>query len=210
MRVPHPDTGVPLLDRDYAPGGGVNAHSLEKVLIAESFYKKDAMYLLENAPAAYWGSVLAALTRWYFMSPMAYDDSLPSHNRECIGPVVHKTNALFLPDEEGIERLLVVTLPLTLLYALYRVLGARGTLESERAIVGSILFMLPLIAYVTLSTALVAVGDFSRYRYNVDPFYVILFALLATDAVERGKGLWRSARLRFRWGRPSRAAMRGT
>ena len=40
----------------------------------------------------------------------------------------------------------------------------------------------------------VAVCDFMRYRYNLDPFYVILFALLATDLVERGKKAWRSSR----------------
>jgi hypothetical protein len=209
MRIAHPPTGVPLLDLDYAPGGGVNAHSLEKVLIAESFYKKDAMYLLANEPAAYWQSVFNALTGWYFMSPMDYDDSVPTPNREHIRRAVKETNALFLPDENGTERLLVVVLPLTVLYGLYRVLGARGSLESERSIVGAILFMLPIIAYVTFSTELVAVGDFSRYRYNVDPFYVILFALLATDCVERTKTLWRSAR-RFQWGRPSRAATLGT
>jgi hypothetical protein len=31
----------------------------------------------------------------------------------------------------------------------------------------------------------VAVGDFCRYRFNVDPFYLILFVLLVTDLGHR-------------------------
>jgi len=199
MRVVHPPTGIPLLDIDRAPDGRVNAHSLEKVLIAERFYKKDAMVLLANAPDDYARSVFDALTSWYFMSPMDYDPSVSSSNRVRIRPAVEKTNALFLPDDKGTQWLLVVALPLIVLYGVYRAFGARGTLESERSIVGAILFMLILIGYVTFAPAVVSAGDFSRYRYNVDPFFVILFALLLTDGVERTRKLWSFARRRSQW-----------
>jgi len=192
MRVAHPPTGVPLLDLDLSPGGGVNAHSLEKLLIAETIYKKDAKYLLTNAPEGYLRSFMDSLTHVYFESPMDYDPSLQSPNREHLRSVIDKTNALFLPEADGTERLLVVLLPVLFLYGIYRVTGARGTLESERSIAGAISYMLVVIMYVTFATTAVAVGDFQRYRYNLDPFYVILFALLATDGVERAKRAWRS------------------
>jgi hypothetical protein len=198
MRIAHPTTGVPLLDMDLVPGGGVNAHSLEKVLIAERFYKKDALYLLAHDSDAYLRSVLNALTVQDFESPMDYDATLTAPNRENLQTLVNETNAIFLPDRNGTERLLVVLLPVLFLYGLYRVTGARGALESERSIAAAISFMLVLIAYVTLAMALVAVGDFSRYRYNIDPFYVILFALIATDCVEHARRAWRSVVSRLR------------
>ncbi len=185
MRIPHPPTGVPILDVESPPGGQVNAHSLEKLLIAETIYKKDAKYLLAHAPLAYVRSFLDALTHAYFESPMDYDPSLRSANRDNLQPIVDKTNKLFLPAPDGTERLLVVLLPLLFLYGVYRVTGARGSLESERSIAGAISFMLVLMVYVTFAMTAVAVGDFQRYRYNLDPFYVILFALLVTDVVER-------------------------
>jgi hypothetical protein len=192
LRISHPPTGVPILDLDVVPSG-VNAHSLEKVLIAESFYKKDAKFLLAHYPTAYLRSFVEAV-REYFASPMDYDDSLVTPNRDNLRTVVEETNAVFLPDDGGTEWLLVVLLPVLFLYGLYRITGARGALESERSITGAIAYMLILIAYVTIAMTGVAVCDFMRYRYNLDPFYVILFALLATDLVERAKRAWRSSR----------------
>jgi hypothetical protein len=193
LRVAHPATGVPLLDLEYTPDGAVNAHAIENVLIAETFYKKDALYLLRHRSEAYWRSVLEALSSGYFASSLAYDQSLVSPNRLRLQAIARATDALFLPAADGTQRLLVVVLPLTFVYGLYRLLGGRGRLESERSVVAALSYMLPIIAYVTVATTMVSFGDFSRYRFNIDPFYVILFALLVTDGLERAASLRRRA-----------------
>jgi hypothetical protein len=194
LRIPHRPTGIPLLDMESTPDGSVNPHTIESVLIAEKYYKRDAIFLLEHDSDAYWRGVFRALTHDYFLSPLAYDETLKSTNRDTLIGLEGKTEPLLLPDREGTPRVLVVALPLTLLYGLYRVLGMRGTLESERSTVAGISYLLLVITYVTLATTLVSFGDFSRYRFNVDSLYVILFALMATDFVQRAA----------RWGRRER------
>jgi hypothetical protein len=187
LRVPHAPTGVPLLDLEYAPDGSLNAHALEKVLIAESFYKRDALYLLRHAPDAYWRSFFEALTQSYFHSPLDYDESISSPNRDNLSAVVERTNIVFLPDQARVQRVLLVLLPLALLYGLHRLLGSRGVLESERSTGAVIVCSLVVVSAVTLETAAISFGDFCRYRYNLDPYYLILLSLLATDFAERAR-----------------------
>jgi len=194
LRIAHMPTGVPLLDLEYAPDGSLNAHPLEKVLIAESFYKKDALYLFLHAPDAYWRSVFEALTQSYFHSPLDYDKSISSPNRDKLSAFVEKTNVVFLPDKEGVQRVLVVLLPLAFLYGLHRVLGARGVLESERSTAAVIVCMLVVVSSVTLATVAISFGDFCRYRYNLDPYSLILLSLLATDVAEGARRALRSRR----------------
>lgn len=192
LRVPYAPTGVPLLDLETTPDGSVNAHALENVLLAETVFKKDALYLLRNETRAYLRSVFNALTTWYFESPLNYEESRPDPNKSNLRPLTEKIDAVFLPDANGVQRLLMFSFPLTVLYGLYRVLGGRGTLESERSTVAAVSYMLLLIVYVTFATTAVSCGDFSRYRYNIDPFYVILFSLLATDCAHRCRAALRA------------------
>ena len=165
----------------------LNAHALEKVLIAESFYKRDALYLLRHAPDAYWRSFFEALTQSYFHSPLDYDESISSPNRDNLSALVERTNIVFLPDQARVQRVLLVLLPLALLYGLHRLLGSRSVLESERSTGAVIVCSLVIVSAVTLETAAISFGDFCRYRYNLDPYYLILLSLLATDFAERAR-----------------------
>ena len=178
LRVPHSPTGIPLLDLESTPDGSMNAHAIEIVLIAEKHYKREALSLLQNVPAAYFRAVLSALTHDYFLSPFEAADSINRLKLEAFNGRVEK---LLLPDRDGLPRLLVIALPMTLLYGIYRVFCARAVLESERSTVAAISCILVIVLYVTVATTLISCAEFSRYRFNVDPLYVVLFSLMATD-----------------------------
>jgi hypothetical protein len=191
LRIPHKPTGVPLLDLETTPDGNPNPHAIEKVLIAEKHYKHDALYLLRHHFDYYWRSVIEGLTVWYFTSPMDYDDTIQTDNRKILSSVAKRTDRWLLPDSQGRLLTLVVGLPITLIYGLYRLLGPRTLLESERSTVAAFSYMLLIIAYVTFATTLISVGDFSRYRFNIDPFYLIIFVLMLTDCAKHATVLWR-------------------
>jgi hypothetical protein len=197
LRVAHPPTGIPLLDLEQTPDGAPNAHALGHVLIAENYFKPAAEYLLRHYPDAFGRGFLHALTRDYFHSAMDHDDTLYSTTREKLRPVVDRVDSLLWRDQERVLLALVIGMPITLLYALYRVLGPRSWLESERSAVAAIWYMLLLIAYVTVAVTVIAVGDFCRYRFNVDPFYLILFVLLVTDLGHHSAAWWRRLRTRL-------------
>jgi hypothetical protein len=42
-------------------------------------------------------------------------------------------------------------------------------------------YMLLTIVYVTGTTVLISYGEFNRYRFDIDPFYLVLCVLLLRD-----------------------------
>ncbi len=197
FRVAHAPTGVPLLDLERMPDGGANAHALEHVLVAERYYRADALFLLRHYPESYWASVREALTTQYVTSA-AYVDCLGGRENfqrvkivraaaeaaaVAVGPV--------LPN--GGRRLLALVfgLPAALLYGVARLLGPRALAESERAARSAIAYAIVTIGYVSVATLLVSFGDFNRYRFDVDPLYLVLATLAVSDA---GRGMARALR----------------
>lgn len=104
LRIPHPPTGVPLLDRSHAPSGRWNAHAFEYLLLSSKYYEPDGRYLVSHYPGEYARSVAIA-------------------------------------------------------YALL------------------------IVGYVASVSLLISCGDFSRYRFDLDPFHLLFSALLFSDLV---------------------------
>jgi hypothetical protein len=181
LRVKHEPTGVPLLDMPRLPNGRGNTHTLEYLLIADKFYKPDGKYLLEHYPDAYARSVWSALADWYVSSPTR-DIVLPqTFNYKRLKKVDTTFNELLLPGENGRLWVVIVLVPILLVYGCYRVLRMRALLASERPIVVGVLYMLLTISYAALGTTMVSSADFSRYRFDVDPFYLILLMMLVSQ-----------------------------
>jgi hypothetical protein len=180
LRVPHKPTGVPLLDLERTPSGRWNAHALEYLLLARKYYKPDAEYLISHYPEAYLKSVWDALP-WY-VSSQTRDGMLPRtqnfHRVEKLAETINKWGGKGKDDRLFA---LVIGLPLTLAYGFYRVVRKRGRRESQRISVAAIAYMLLTICYVTCVAVMVSWGDFSRYRFDIDPFYLVLFAVLLSD-----------------------------
>ncbi len=194
LRVKVEPTGVPLLDMARAPNGRANTHTLEYLLIADEFYKRDGKLLLKHYPDAYAASVADALFNWYPSSPTR-DIVLPQTvNYERVKRLDAKLNQLAGANGDGRLLALVIALPAALLYGIYRLVRTKAHLASERTIVAMILFMVLTIVYAALGTTLVSSGDFSRYRYDVDPFYLVLCAMLTTDATSALRRVYRRAR----------------
>jgi hypothetical protein len=191
--VPHPPTGVPLLDFDRAPGGGHNSHALEHVLVGEAHYRPDALYLLRHYPAVYVESVWDALSTQYVSSPANVDCLDVERNFERLAPVRALADAAFVPVGQKRFLALILGLPLALFYAVYRLIGGRAAAESERTTRTAVAFALLTIGYSSAATLLISFGDFSRYRYEIDPLYLVLLVLLVADVA-------RGATRRFRRG----------
>jgi len=205
LRVPHKPTGVPLLDLDRAPSGRWNAHAIEYLLLARKYYKPDATYLITHYPGVYIKSVWNALS-WYASSP-SKDGMLPwTQNFLRLQDLLETVNRWGGKDKDDRLLALVIGLPLTWAYAAYRLFRRRARRGSQPTSVAAIAYMLLTISYVTCVAILVSWGDFSRYRYEIDPFYLVLFALLLSDvgprliAVAKAIGQWVRNRPRLRLG----------
>jgi hypothetical protein len=197
LRVPHPPTGVPLLDMATTPDGRANTFTLEYTLMTEKYARKDGQMLLSRYPKVYARAVLKDLGGWY-MTPLTRD--LVMHRTANRRRVLVVENAIgWLLGEDKTQRYwgYAFAFPTALLYAAWRLLRARAALASERSTVALLGFMLMTIVYVSLSTTMISYGDYSRYRFDVDSFYLVILVLLLTDL---RAGLGRVVRwIRDRW-----------
>jgi hypothetical protein len=198
------ETGVPLLDVKKTATGRSNTHSLEHLMVADRYYKPDGKYLLKNYPIAYANAVRWAITDWYMSSPTR-DIVLPRFaNYKRLGRLDTKLNKLAGLRPTGQILAVMILVPLALAYGVYRLVRTRARLASERSSVVAIAFLLLTILYAGLGTTLVSYGDFSRYRFDVDPFYVILLVLLATQVARFFVRLTKRAFARLRRVAPAR------
>jgi hypothetical protein len=182
LRLPHPPTGVPLLDRERAPNGRWNAHALEYLLITRKYYQPDAIYFLTHYPGEYWRRIRQALSE--YCSATTRDSMLKrTANHHKLRPWIGAINRLFRPNSA--ERLLglVLGLPLIFSYGCLRATRALWVGGSQRATGTVLAYLIVAILYVTAVTVLVSCGDFSRYRFDIDPFYLVILGLLLSDLV---------------------------
>lgn len=182
LRVPHEDTGVPLLDMPRSPSGRANLHTLEYLMIVDRYYKPDGKYLLRHYPEAYLEGVKSALTDWYVSSPSRDVTLIRTQNYKELRPIEGPIEKWLGIHGYGRMWALMIGLPLSFAYGAYRILRSRAGLPSERSAQAAMAFMLVTIGYVTLGTTLISYGDFSRYRYEIDSFYLILFVLCLSHA----------------------------
>jgi hypothetical protein len=181
FQIPHALTGVPLLDLDTLPGGVYNPHALEHVLVAERYYRRDAIYLLTHYPGVYWRSVWDGLSSEYVSSAAVMPILRKQINHRRLAKLESWADRALGRLADGRLILLMVGLPLAVLYGFHRVRGPRARRESERSSVAAFLYMLLAIVYVTGTTVLVSYGEFNRYRFDIDPFYLVLSVLLLRD-----------------------------
>lgn len=182
FKVPHAPTGVPLLDFDHVPEDGANnPHALEHVLVAEKYYKPDALYLLAHYPGAYAAAVWDSLSRGYVMSAITVEgleDELDAARLEKPTGVIDRAMGA---TADGRLVVLMILLPIAILYGLSQIVGRRASLGSRRTTVAATTFALFVIAYEGSVTTLVSFGDMARYRFDVDALYFVLVVLLSSD-----------------------------
>jgi len=179
LRIKHAKTGVPLLDMDRVPGGRANPHALEYLLLSEKYYEPDARYLVAHYPDAYVRSVLAALTE--YTGSTINDTNLPgTGNYTRVSRVSDAIDRVFGRHEGKSLTLVWFGLPALLVFGAYRAVKSLR-LASQRATGAVLGYMLLTIAYVSSVSLLISCGDFSRYRFDIDPLHLILLALLLTD-----------------------------
>jgi hypothetical protein len=204
--VPHRPTGVPLLDLDHPPGGGNNAHALEHVLVAENVYRPDAVYLLKHYPGTYAWSIWNALSSQYVSSAALADGLDGAKNFNRLDPVRSIVERCLGVGRDHRLLALMFALPLSVLYGLYRIGAIGAVVESERTSGIVIAFALLGILYAGGVTLLVSYGDFGRYRFEVDPLYLVLIALglnEAGDAIRRAASWFARSLARRRLSDPS-------
>lgn len=194
VRVPHEPTGIPALDDLQAPSGRMNANALEHVLIAERYYKQDAVFLLRTYPGVYAKASLRALFLGMPGSPTQDATLVKSPNYPRLASTDRALKRAVLTDKDGFSPVIAALLVFGLGAGALRLAGWPRRESGPRLGRAFAVFALVTILYTMTVTALVSWGDFPRYRYEVDGLLWILVALGA-------HGVFRATLSRLRHGR---------
>lgn len=196
IAVSTPPRGIPLFD-EAVIDGQINYHSLGYLRVAEQYAKRDAIHLVRRHRAAYVRSVVYALTTGTAQSSL--DDMVlgDSNNRKRIAPAEALITRLGGRRKDGSLLALRVLEPFAWAFALVFVIGLRDPRASSLSARVALAFAGTAIAYTTLATALVSYGDFSRYRFEVDALYLVVWAVAAETIVSVASEAIRRARARL-------------
>ncbi len=174
-----PVTGVMALDVLTRPNGSTNANALQYAYIADTSMR-DAKLLLRRYPQWYLRSVRDALFEGYFRSAANDFNITKAPVYAPFKELDEELTARFDPQPDESLRVLTVSLPLALLYGIARLLSPRSWVRSQRATATALAMVLATILYAA-SSLLISYGDFARYRFEVDVYYVVLLAMLFDD-----------------------------
>jgi len=180
MRMPLKKTGVAMLDDPLIQEATPNAHALEYVLIAREYYKEDFLKLVKMYPHRYIESVATGL--YGAMSPVTNDMMVDlSNNYDKLKFYIDLAERyILLVNSEGKSYTLLLSLPILFIYGLYFTIRNKS-LPSLSIPSG---FAVLCIGYIVLSTSAISFGDFARYRYDVDPLFMIIMSLLITSITD--------------------------
>lgn len=201
-------TGIPVLDQRTKPASGVqNWNCLEWLIVTEEIIK-DGCVILKHYPQGYLESLKRAYAIYFFPGPT--DTSFP--NRQFIEGYENIYNFMFYhlnknnADELYSSKLLLwkqfytikwdaVSLILyTFVIGFYGLLVVSGlcfligTYEKKKdrsAFQPTVLFLLMNIFYVTITSNAFAWMGSNRYRFFIDPFYVVLLGLMLTFIIRK-------------------------
>jgi hypothetical protein len=163
-------TGIPVADADRKSTGSVNFNNLHyRALSLLQF--EEVRNVIHDYPLVYARSVGRAVLQSF--APAGTDPGLPrlvpGNFRQTPAPV------------------LLLTMPFLLAFGLVRAVRSS---EEGRAARVTFAFLVFNIVFLTAVTCAISYGDFSRYRFEVDSYYVVLLTVALSALVEGVRAEW--------------------
>jgi hypothetical protein len=197
-------TDIAVLDQETKSTGQKNLNHIAYVDISK-IYLKDALAVLTEKPSTYAGSLIRAYYRYFLPSS---DNDFLGPNREKIEPIVRLFDLLFFGrlkkyegptlEEKGtvgqyllripsLGLFLLVGYPLLILYGLKRAKKEIAGKNPNNVCLASLLFILLSVLYVTALGNSLEVGENNRFRFLLDPFYLVLLSLFLSERLKTAR-----------------------
>jgi hypothetical protein len=185
-----PKTGEPLLDDPIKPGrpGFRNFNALGYLELSKRI-RVDAVYVLTRYPGWYLRRIGKKSVEQYFLAAECHPPMFPDYpNRVRIGgwSRVFSRGLLLQPSSDRpsvLLFLLFLLIPAAWFAAIVQMFGAAGIdSRDSRHLVG---FMAFNIFYISAVTIFLTGAELNRYRFFVDPFFLVLSTLAMQKVVVR-------------------------
>lgn len=179
-----PATGIPILDSKYKLKGSINIHNLAYVDISKKLLK-DALYIMGHYPKKFFKNIMRRFAKNYFLlaSDIFWDNYYNPMKIESVSRVFNRI--IYLQLSIGRPSLfLVVSCPVLILYAFYLVFKMAFN-KTDELVTGPTAAIMLINILMVSAAALLLPFEHSRFRFEVDPFYLVLLGLLIRDAYRK-------------------------
>ena len=176
-------TGVPILDEKSRSTDSINPHNLIYLEVGK-IDLKDAVYVLMRFPVYVLKECGSNLLNGYFLTS---DHTQPFYAGDCSGQW-NRWDDFFKrvclgEVNSGRYLFLLLGLPIIFIYGLFFILRSRVNPYKYSSRVEVVAFMMVTIVFLAGSTLFVYC-DYSRYRFLVDSFYLVLFGMATKELVQ--------------------------
>jgi len=173
-------TGIPVLDDSSRDGQYGNTHNLI-YLDASRVNIRDAVYVFRN----YMGYIFKNRKEVFLNNYFLPSDQCEYFYAGGESKQVDRFYKKFILWSIGKNKflLLILGLPVLFVYAFYKFLRSFCSKSKDFWMRSVFAFILISIIYLTVITVF-AWTDYSRYRFLVDSFYLVLFGILINDLVD--------------------------
>lgn len=197
-------TNIPALDQEVKSTGGINTNNLSYMHISKQ-YLSDAIYVLMSHPIAY----LKGLLRAYFFYFLPASDchtlqdnskhvrylerfydivfygQLLHHSRPGLEALYREGNSVGLFLNMGL--FMIVGLPFLVFFGLRLTKNTLSGGSIDLPFVLTVLFLWTNVMYVTLIGNSLEYGENNRFRFTIDPFFIIILGLFLTHGFKKIK-----------------------
>ncbi len=185
-----PKTGIPVLDQGKKQHGYPNMNNAAYLRITE-LYAEGAKQVAKAYPREI-ANVIVVNFSHYFLPAENVWPFPGSRNETVLQPYTTVFSELFYGFSEmwGFGIWIAIGVPVLLYFGLRRLVSdiRRGKIDVRAEIV-TLAFMLITMSLVTASSVLTPEAE--RWRFQLDPLYLVLLGMLLTEMTERIKGMVR-------------------
>jgi hypothetical protein len=157
-------TGIPILDERFRSNGSLNCHNLVFLRVGRA-QLKEACYIIEHYPH------LVLKGCWQRLATNYYEPIWMGYIQPPLKRVIRDINA----DLSGVFRW---GLPLLMAWG---VLFSVWVIKKGDKAAGVIFIYMTLSIFYVLFLCLFTFSDYSRYRFLVDPFFIVILGSLLTQ-----------------------------
>ncbi len=186
-------TGIPVLDWKFWEGetGVIPNYGYSPYLHLGRRWQKEAIRIIFRFPGYFARNVVASAQQYFQPAEdiLYFEDPQTRSPIERTYEIIYGRIAPFKPGIAGEGRgeiaadrrtawILVIGLPFLFLYGCW---AAYRRFPGDKPMALTLIFMLGSIFWVTLAMFMLSVGESMRYRFEVDPFFIVLFGLFISD-----------------------------
>jgi len=171
-------TGIPALDQEKKMHGSRNLNYIGYLLMTNGYASGFAKITLHH-PAFYFSSFSST---WRYFLPSSEDAGALGPNQNAImDTLLHYSNMLFCGQWQRMRNgiFLMIAFPVIILFGLIEAIRKCGKrTAAQRAYQLTMFYMVTNIVYVSFIAVAVSLGDYNRYRFIIDSFYLVIFAVM--------------------------------